>query len=96
MCEGQDLPLPRRPHEATLNSGTVLIILRLRPGAVAEPGPRVKHRLAIMRNDIAGTRISYKSQKLQAMSATVQSCCDSLCKLGLAGRKTWRHATVRS
>lgn len=51
-------------------------MLRLRPGAVAEPDPRLKHRPSILLNVIAANRISYKPQKLQAKSATVKIGCD--------------------
>jgi hypothetical protein len=95
--EGPDLPDPRRPHEGSTRSTAELSsFLYLRPAAVAEPGPRSKHRLAIMHNDIVGTRITYKPQKLQAMSATTQGRCGNSRKRagrnGCHARSNVKHA----
>ena len=60
MCEGRDLPYPRRPCEGVAT------------GAAAESGPRLKHRQSIMRNNIAGKKIPCKPQKLQDILATVR------------------------
>lgn len=64
-------------------------MLRLRPAAVAEPGPRLKHRPSIMVNVIAKHRISSKPQKLQVKSATEKIRRGSQRKVGPADRKTW-------
>ena len=63
MCEGRDLPYPRRPCEAVAT------------GAAAESGPRLKHRQSIMRNNIAGKKIPCKPQKLQEILVTMKIRC---------------------
>jgi hypothetical protein len=49
----------------------------------------MKHRLPILRNDIAGKKISYNPQKLQAKLATVKVLRGRWRKVGQAGRKKW-------
>lgn len=66
---------------STAEPALFIVRLRLRPEGVAEPGPRLEHRMFILGNDIVAYRISCKPQKVQAMSSGVK-----------IGRGGWRTA----